>query len=139
MERLGGLHAHQHVQDVSPVPCRLCLLLIYNAYPDHDKVQNWERRCGCVAHLCGCYKTMTSKVEDRSVQLELPRLWQEQPLLPATLRLQGNVCKGCLWSSTSFKQQNCLWFNCGAVMQSLKDQQLHATKKSTSPSLGSTA
>eukprot|EP00891_Asterochloris_glomerata_P004182 jgi/Astpho2/4182/Aster-x1205 len=53
----------------------LCLLLIYNAYPDHDKVQNWERRCGCVAHLCGCYKTMTSKVEDRAAPLPSIAQW----------------------------------------------------------------
>ena len=81
------------LRSASPVPCRLCLLLIYNAYPDHDKVQNWERRCGCVAHLCGCYKTMTSKVEDRSVQRELLCLWQEQRLVPATCEAQQMGCR----------------------------------------------
>ena len=133
----------------SPVPCRLCLLLIYNAYPDHDKVQNWERRCGCVAHLCGCYKTMTSKVEDRSVQWELLLLWQEQRVVPATCGTQQMGCQAVASASLYLlrlpavfhllQRRLCPCFMCEAVIQSLKDQQPHNTKKSTSLSLSSTA
>ena len=49
----------------SPAVYRLCLFGIYNAYPEHNKQENWERRCLCVSWMCGCAQDMQRKVEGR--------------------------------------------------------------------------
>ncbi|KAL3137504.1 hypothetical protein ABBQ38_004792 [Trebouxia sp. C0009 RCD-2024] len=53
----------------------LCLSAIYNAYPEHNKQENWERRCLCVSWLCGCAQDMQRKVEGRGAPLPSIAQW----------------------------------------------------------------
>ena len=107
------------------VPCRLALFTIFNAYPDHDKQENWERRCVCVSYLCGCTEEVKKENDGKYVlclcQLLLTVL---KPCMPGMLDCSAfvflrrdlgtkarsklftpahvltGVCENLLWSSS---------------------------------------
>ena len=45
--------------------CRVAVFSIYNAYPEHSKQENWEKRCLCVSFLCGCAQDVKQDVDGR--------------------------------------------------------------------------
>lgn len=57
------------------VTCRVCVFGIFNAYPEHNKQENWERRCLCVSFLCGCSKDVKQDVDGRYLLMTGGAVW----------------------------------------------------------------
>ncbi len=45
--------------------CSVAVFSIYNAFPEHSKQENWEKRCLCVSWLCGCAQDVKQDVDGR--------------------------------------------------------------------------
>lgn len=48
---------------------------IYNAFPEHSKQENWEKRCLCVSWLCGCAQDVKQDVDGRGAPLPSIAQW----------------------------------------------------------------
>ena len=48
--------------------CSVAVFSIYNAFPEHSKQENWEKRCLCVSWLCGCAQDVKQDVDGRYIQ-----------------------------------------------------------------------
>ena len=47
--------------------CSVAVFSIYNAFPEHSKQENWEKRCLCVSWLCGCAQDVKQDVDGRYI------------------------------------------------------------------------
>jgi len=51
--------------------CSVAVFSIYNAFPEHSKQENWEKRCLCVSWLCGCAQDVKQDVDGRYNRAQL--------------------------------------------------------------------